>query len=127
MVRSRAKISTIYPPAVNELWTGQQQRQPRTNGCSGDRSPTGTARTCSLAAASNGFERQSAFRSWDGGRRQEATGCLQRRGRLRPRIGMSRRLSLFDPLMQFVVDIAPNQQGNEPANLGVGEHGRHSL
>src|SRR5450759_87013 len=38
MVRSRAKISTIYPPAVNELWTGQQQRPPRTKGCSGDRS-----------------------------------------------------------------------------------------
>jgi hypothetical protein len=29
MVRSRARISTIYPQAVNELWTGQQQRRLR--------------------------------------------------------------------------------------------------
>jgi hypothetical protein len=32
IVRSRAKISTIYPPAVNKLWTGRQQRPPRTEG-----------------------------------------------------------------------------------------------
>ena len=44
-----------------------------------------------------------------------------------PRIGGARRLSHFDQLVQVFADVAPNHQGNETSNLGVGERGRHSL
>jgi hypothetical protein len=50
---------------------------------------------------------------------REEDECPENRG--------ARRLSHFDQLMQVFADVAPNQQGNEPANLGVGELGRHSL
>ena len=35
-------------------------------------------------------------------------------------------LDRFDAFLQFVVDIAPNQQWDEGAHLGVDEQGRHS-
>jgi hypothetical protein len=62
---------------------------------------------------SKGFEQlviltRATFRSWDSGRRQKLRDvCREEDVCAREQEG--ERLSLFDPLMQFVVDIAPNQ------------------